>query len=417
MAKKKPTKIQVSPKQAELLAFADRPPTKLRMLAAQGTVRSGKTYGASLAFFRHTQRLGPLKGDVTHAVIGANFSTLKATIWQLLVEFSGDNYAWNGQERVLTIRGVKYKFLANTDVRSEHRLMGYTFHSVLYDEAVLTERDFYEKVLTRCSSKASKVWLLTNPGHPASWVKQEMDAGRFEQVLYFSFPDNADPEFDPVQYEADQRSKLSGAQATRLLDNEWAAAEGQIYPQFEVVAAADLPAAHIVDRAVAVDPAYASEYAAIYVARTRKGNHLVTGEYSWVFAEQGDRTPAEHARAVIEGASAAPLDGYWPTPRAYLVDPAAAADRAEYTARGCHAPTFAKDVLPEIANLRIQLEKPRYYILSHCTRLIEQLRGYRWDPKVSDREDRPIKEHDHFPDCLRMHCAHYFPVDQAARYL
>ena len=404
----------LSPKQRILAGWGNTPVDKRRMIAAIGASRSGKSHAASLGFFLWTQSLGPRPGDQMHLVVGQSFSVMKATIWSHLTGFAGA-YEWQGTDRVLTINGVRYKFLAYTNVQSETRPLGFTIHSLLADEAVLVGARFLTLAIGRCTFPDSKVWVLTNPAHPGHPLKRDfIDKGLFDEVLHFQFSDN------PTLSESVQeglRSLYTGADYTRLVEGEWAAHSGQLYPKMTVVNPADLPPSVVVETDVAIDPGYAAPYAALFIARTRRDNYLVYDNY-YHRPEDGARTPAEHASAVIAQAGQRALPD-WPAPSNFIVDPAAAGDCYEYESRGCFLPSVDKDVLAGVANLRNKLEEPRYYIYEGCTRLVEELQGLVWDPRESERgEDRPDpRSPDHAADALRYHASFRFPLDAVARYV
>lgn len=68
-------------------------------------------------------------------------------------------------------------------------------------------------------------------------------------------------------------------------------------------------------------------------------------------------------------------------------------------------PDLAKasnDVLDGIRTVASLLDNGQLFISSTCTKLIEELPGYRWDDKASDRGvDKPIKDNDDAADSLR----------------
>ena len=406
--------MALSPKQKTLASWGRIPGDGRKVIAAIGASRSGKTHGASLGFFLWTQSLGPLPGDMVHLVIGQSFAVMKATIREHLTGWAG-SYEWNGTDRLLTINGVRYKFLSFANVQSETRPMGLTVHSLLSDESTLVGERFFTLALGRATSPQSRVWVLANPAQPGHFLKREfIDKGLFDEIQKWTFEDN------PVLAESvkeDLRRLYTGADYTRLVEGEWAAHSGQLYPKMTVVNPADLPASVVVETDVAIDPGYAAPYAALFIARTRKGNNLVYDEY-YHRPEDGARTPAEHASAVIAQAGQRALPD-WPAPSNFIVDPAAAGDGYEYESRGCFLPSVDKDVLAGIANLRNKLEEPRYYIYEGCTRLVEELEGLVWDPRASERgEDKPDPRcPDHAADALRYHASFRFPLDATTRYV
>ena len=401
--------LPLSPKQRILAGWGATPGEGRKVIAGIGASRSGKTHSASLGFFLYTQSLGPLPADMSHLVIGQSFSVMRATIWEHLTSYA-PNYTWQGTDRLLTINGCKYRFLAYANVQSETRPMGFTIHSLLSDESTLIGERFFTLALGRATSPQSRVWVLANPSAPGHFLKRKfIDAGKFDAVLHFTFEDN--PSL-AESVKADLRALYVGADYSRLVDGVWAAQAGSIYPSFTAVD--EPPNATVTELDVAIDVGYKDPYVALFIGKTRKGNYLLLDEYWWESAEHGERSAAEHARAVT--ARAVELRRLWGArPGAWLIDPAAAADVLQYRRLKHWLPSVVKDILPGISNLRVQLEKPRYYILRTCEHLLRELEGYVWlDNKT---KDTPSPYDDHSLDALRYHAAHRFPLDEIARYL
>ncbi len=408
----------LSPKQKVLAGWGTTPTDKPRTVASVGAIRSGKTWSAALGLFLYTATMPPLPPGYLHLLVGRKVSVIEEAIVAPMRGFADDAGIPSRYDRgrsMLHIGDQQYKLLAGENILSEAAPMGFSACCALIDEASLLSEDFVNRILSRVTMPNGKVWMCANPTAPTSWLKKRIDdGGTIDRSLHFTLNDN------PTLAESNRafyRGLFAGADYTRLVEGEWAVASGAIFPQFTVVKEGELPTAYIEEVLVAVDVGYAVPYAAVYGARTRLDNLLIYDEY-YFRPEDGERTPREHAKAVIARQRENMLGADWPDASGFYVDPAAAGDVAEYRSMDCYLPSVKKDVLAGIACLRVQLEKPTIYILERCERLIEELQGYVYDEKKAARgEDGPVKENDHAVDALRYLASGVWNLDAYSRYV
>ena len=97
-------------------------------------------------------------------------------------------------------------------------------------------------------------------------------------------------------------------------------------------------------------------------------------------------------------------------PSAILVDPSARALINQLHADGLARVRGADNaVLDSIGRISSALATGNLKITAACPRLIEEIEGYRWDPKATERgEDAPIKENDDLIDALRYPANYIF---------
>ena len=374
-----------------------------------------------MGLFLYAQTLPPLPPGFLHLLVGRKVSVIEEAIVAPMRGFAEDAGIQSRYDRgrsMLHIGEHQYKLLAGENVLSEAAPFGFSACCALIDEASLLSETFVNAILSRVTLPNGKIFLCANPGTPSSWLKKRIDNpdGRIDRTMYFDLYDN------PTLSEANRdfyRGIFAGADYTRLVEGQWSVAEGAIFPQFKVVAPEELPTAFIEEVLVAVDPGHATTYASLVLARTRLNNLLVWDERYHQTATDGERTPRQHAEAVMTHADRVVTEQGWPAPTVWLVDPAAAGDCAEYRARDCFLPSVKKDVLAGLACLRTQLEQPTIYILNDCTHLIEELQGLVWSERHKERgEDAPDPTcADHLVDCLRYATAHCHDLDAYARYL
>lgn len=92
-----------------------------------------------------------------------------------------------------------------------------------------------------------------------------------------------------------------------------------------------------------------------------------------------------------------------PEPEYIYVDPAAKSFRLQLYDDGLPGLAPAKNaVLDGIRSVASLLANGDLLISSSCKRLIEEIPGYRWDDKATERgEEKPIKVNDDYSDALR----------------
>ena len=131
------------------------------------------------------------------------------------------------KDNIVRVGRQEYHVIAGNDHRSGDRVQGLSCHSALVDEATLIPKPFFEMALSRLMYNGSKVWATCNPQGPKHWLKAEyIDAGRVAERHKFTFEDN------PVltdSVKARYRATFSGVFARRMIDGQWATAEGVIY--------------------------------------------------------------------------------------------------------------------------------------------------------------------------------------------
>jgi len=123
------------------------------------------------------------------------------------------------------------------------------------------------------------------------------------------------------------------------------------------------------------------------------------GETWYVFGEyrKADKSPAEVSKDLKRF-----LDGMHPS--SIDVDPAAKAHRLQFIGDGIEGVQQAdNDVLNGIQRVISAFNQGWLKLVGPATPMLqEELEGYRWDPKATERgEDAPIKEGDDLVDALR----------------
>lgn len=264
----------------------------------------------------------------------------------------------------------------------------------------LTEND-WETLLTRCDGRAGhspypQLMGDCNPSGARHWIRARAKRGAL-RLLISVHKDN--PTLFDDAGSITGRGKLAlaildnltGIRRKRLLEGEWATAEGVVYDAFS-------SQTHVRERdpkefawwALAMDEGYTNPAVILLVGFDGDGRQHIARE----FYERG-----KLQTDVVQEASA--LHGEHPA-AIVAVDAAAAGLIADLVDAGLPAAAFKGRVLDGItrvqALLKVQADgKPRLTIEPSCVNTINEFESYVWKPN----KDEPVKEHDHAMDALR----------------
>lgn len=228
---------RLSPKQAEIFKF---PHEGYDALICDGAVRSGKTIMMVYSFV--IWLMASFNGAL-FAICGKTVQSAERNIIQPLLETKSmtDHYgmSYTRSTKLLTIRHskkVNYVYVFGGKDESSYMLIqGLTLSGVLLDEVALMPRSFVEQAITRTLSVDNALlWFNCNPEHPMHWFYQEwiLQAEKHNaKHLHFLMDDN--PSLSP---KALQRAKasFSGHFYQRYIEGKWVAAQGLVYPMFDM---------------------------------------------------------------------------------------------------------------------------------------------------------------------------------------
>jgi phage terminase large subunit len=285
------------------------------------------------------------------------------------------------------------------------------------DKVLSSERDFvyvnqaeeltlddWETLGTRCTGRAGNApWAGLfgdcNPATQRHWIRERAAAGRL-RLLQSYHRDN------PTLYdEAGQLTPqgerslavlndLTGVRRKRLLEGEWATAEGAVYPEFS-------HETHVREIAperfgrwfLAEDEGYTNPAVVLLIGIDADDRLHVAREF--------------YQRNVLQDAVVAlSLEWVREFGASYVaVDAAAAGLIAALCAVGIQARPFKGRVQDGIALVRGRLKVqadglPRLTVDPSCVNTINEFESYVWKPE----RDEPMKENDHAMDALRYGC-------------
>jgi len=386
-----------------------------RMVVCDGSVRSGKSIGADIAWLDFT-RNGP-RGNLLMA--GRTRSTLERNIIDPLVEMLGSKRCRYVQgSSKLYIGGRQIYVVGANDERAQEKIRGVTLVGAYVDEASTLPESFWKMLLSRLSVEGARLIATTNPDGPMHWLKrgfldraQELDLARFQ----FRLSDN--PHLPAAYVEAIMREYV-GLWRRRFIDGEWVAAEGAIYDTLEAGEdgrhlCSSLPELYALT--LAIDYGTSNPFSALLlgIGQEKDGPErlYVAREWRWdSSARRRQLTDPEYSERLtkwLEGGCDGFSDGV-----VYLeglvIDPSASSMRLQLQRDGYGWAKKADNaVLDGIRDVASLIGADRLRIHESCTEVRRELSGYVWDAKAQARgEDAPTKSDDHGPDALRYGVRH-----------
>lgn len=306
------------------------------------------------------------------------------------------------------ILGRKVWVFGASDVRAEMTLRGMTVAGVYGDECTLWSEALWLTLLGRMSVDGAKLFGTTNPDNPGHWFKTgAVDRAAYLGWRHFHFllEDNQWLLDNNPAYVERIKREYTGLYFRRFILGEWVQAEGAVFDMWDVerhvIPARAVPQLeHVI--AVGMDYGTTNPTRGLLVGRG-VGTDGVPRLYC--VAEWAPRTGLTDA-AMSElyrtwQANLEPRE--WREPEWVYLDPAARSLRLQLFEDGVHNVAAAHNaVLPGIRLIQSLLHTGLLLVSEDCRHLIEQLPGYAWDPKATERGvDQVLKVNDHEADALR----------------
>lgn len=381
---------------AQIRSIAYAPRRKVALW--EGSVSAGKTV-ASLWAFLFALRTAPTNGLVV--IIGKTLQTIYQNLFTLLQsdEIFG---ALAGQVRYTPgatsarILGREVMVVGANDAKSEGKIRGATIALAYVDEATLLPQGFWPMLLTRLRVPGARLLATTNPGPRNHWLRKDYilraDAVGM-QVFSFTMDDN--PSLT-AEYVADMKRSFTGVFYERYILGRWVNAEGAVYDGFdESRHVGPLPAGvTILAKLVGFDYGTVNASAAVCLG-------LGSDRRLYVIGDWRHDSRAGEARWTDAELSAG-LRAWMPDDvESVHVDPSAASFIEQLWRDGVRVFAADNSVLDGIRRVASLLATGQMQIVD-APNLVEEIPGYVWDPKASERgEDKPFKENDHQSDAWR----------------
>lgn len=388
--------LPISDKQARSIGLALADASRQQINLWHGAVRSGKTIGSLFAFLMRVAEAPP-SGEIV--IIGRTRDTVfrnlvaplqdRALFGDLVEHVQGNRGA-----PTVTILGRRVHVIGASDVRAEAIIRGMTINTSYVDEATLLAGDFFSMLMSRHSVPGAWCGATTNPDGPRHWLKTDYidrAAEMGHQVFHFELADNRD--YLPDGYIEALERQYTGLWYDRFVRGLWSLAEGVIFDQFN-------PDRHVVSEmppvrrylSLGVDYGTTNPTRGVLVGLTEDDRLCVVAEWA-----PGKGTDADLSRSLRAWM------GRHPPPEYVWIDPAAASFRLQLHRDGVRRLGNANnDVLDGIRTVAALFATGRLVIHESCTHLLDEIPGYVWDTKASEKgEDKPVKLDDHAIDALR----------------
>jgi PBSX family phage terminase large subunit len=369
----------------------------------EGSIRSGKTIASILRWLIFIA-LAPRGGELV--MIGRT----RDTVWRNVISPMQDSALFgivslqvvgNYGSNTVKILGRTIYVLGAHDTKAEKILRGMTVAGAYVDEITVIGEEFFTQLLGRMSVPGAQLFATTNPDSPGHWLKRKfldrIDGLPDWRRFHFVIDDN--PSLTAEYVESIKR-EFTGLWYRRFILGEWVQAEGAIYdmwdPDRHVVRFADLPP---MDRVLALGVDHGT-------TNPTRGILLGVAEQClWALDEWAPETGLPDAvqslqlRTWLAGRD---VDA-WRDPEWVFVDPAAASFKVQLFSDGMsNVGNGTNSVLPGIRTIASLLATDRLKVSERCKHLIDQIPGYSWDPKKTEKgEDAPLKVDDHEADALR----------------
>lgn len=405
--------LPLSRKQTRVLARSTK-----RVNLYEGSIRSGKTFVQLIGWLVFVAVGAPRRGALV--MIGKTRESVYRNIFEpiendptLAVFRPFVSYRQGAPTAMIFGRTVHV--IGANDAKAESKIRGFTVAGALVDELTVLPELFFAQLLGRMSVDGARLFATTNPDAPRHWLKVKYlnRLGELPDwyVEHFTMRDN--PGLSAEYIESLEREH-SGVWRQRFIEGRWVAAEGAVYPEFDLdrhaIARAQLPP---IDRVLIVGLDYGTTHRTRAYLLGMGEREISTDELGRPVVEPAlfaldefapdTATVGQHAAMLQSWLNDQPVES-WRRPDWLAVDPAAAVMRQELFDRGMTNTIRAHNsVLSGIQTISSLLANDRLFIVREsCPRLLEALPGYRWDSAAAEKgETRPIKQDDDEADALR----------------
>lgn len=374
-------------------------------IIADGAIRSGKTVMMDFSFVvwamstfdkQNFGMAGKTIASFRRNVLGTLKAQLRARGYTV-TERRSENLVVVAKENKANL----FYIFGGKDESSQDLIQGITLAGMFFDEVALMPESFVNQATARCSVEGSKWWFNCNPQGPqhwfyVNWIKRCKD--RKIVYLHFTMLDNLTlSKRIRERYEA----QYTGVFYDRYIRGLWVLAEGIIYRCFDKKKHVfkDNPATEG-DYYISAD--YGIQNANVFLL-WRKGK----GENKWYCLDEDrwsgrDEQTEKSVKELVDGVEIMLKRNNVDKPKAFIIDPSAAALKVELKKRHYKVIPANNDVLDGIQDTITMILLGNLLFSKKCKGTIKEFGLYMWDSKASERgEDKPIKKSDHGVDAVR----------------
>lgn len=386
----------------------------------EGSIRSGKTISSLLAWAIFIATSAPGGGELV--VVSRTRDSAARNVFGPLKDKAlfgelSKHVKYTAGAPTGTILGRTVHVFGATDVKAELVIRGMTCAGAYVDEVTVLTETFFTQLLGRMSLAGARLFGTTNPDSPAHWFKKKFldrlaELGNWRR-WHFVLADN--PSLTQEYIDAVSK-EYTGLWYRRFILGEWVAAEGAVYSMWDtarhVAAWDELPRMQRL-LGVGIDYGTTNPTAAVMLglSETKPGEHggrlylldeyrhdpavtqrrltdaqLSSGLRAWL---AGDHIRQQLGQAKLE-------------PEWIIADPSAASFRTQLMNDGLATMPADNDVAYGIRTTASLLGDGQLIVADRCTGLVEEVPGYSWDTKATDKgEDKPVKVADHSLDAAR----------------
>lgn len=211
-----------------------------RINILSGSVRSGKTFVALLAFIIMVAKSRP---DDTFILCAKTITSVRRNCIDFITKICGNDFKHSIFAKSGELFGRKIFLEGANDLRAENKIRGMTLSGAYCDEITLFTPDFFNMLLSRLSMP--NAWLIgtTNPDSPGHWLKiNYIDRQAELNLKLYEFLLNDNTTLDH-EFTENIKREFTGVFYDRFILGKWVAAEGVIYRSF-----ADNPCKYIFNK-------------------------------------------------------------------------------------------------------------------------------------------------------------------------
>lgn len=356
-----------------------------------GSIRSGKSYIAVLAFFMYTQAIGQGRVNI---IAGRNLRIMEVELldtFESIAKNFGASYSYARTTGVVDINGVRYIVIAAHDEQSYKRVQSLTAGAALVDEIQLIPESFTTQLIARMTFKDSKILGTCNPEGSKHWLKANfIDKGKIAFLENFTLEDNPTlPDAVKNRY----REMFTGVFYERNVLGKWVQAEGVIYKDY-MLSEAQISQSEVLYEDIGIDYGIKSITAYQKLTYLKNNTCVITDTFRYD-GEENIKTDNQLVDDLVNFIGSAKIQ------RVYI-DPSASSFIAEIRRRRTKFSVVEADnkVMPGIKTVLNGFGSRKLVIQKNKNNqpLIDELTSYAWDMK---HDDKPIKKDDHHCDALR----------------